>query len=201
MENDARRFAFVELSSPELVQQLAGLRLNIDGRDVEFVPSTSGPSKPRSSSPRDARSSGPRNPPASTLWVGNVAWSATRESLEDAFSRFGDIQRVHQPTDRETGRSRGIAYIEFGSVEEAQTAYEEATEQGIELEGRAVRVDYAEEKQSFGSSGRRERGDYKPRGGGGGGGRGGYGGRGGGGRDGGRDNRRQRDFVNGGDKW
>ncbi|GAA5827909.1 hypothetical protein JCM5353_000024 [Sporobolomyces roseus] len=204
----SKGFAFVELSSPELVQQLAGLRLSIDGRDVEFVPSTSGPSKPRSSSPRDtSRQSGPRNPPNSTLWVGNVAWSASRESLEDAFSRFGDIQRVHQPTDRETGRSRGIAYIEFGSVEEAQSAYTEATEQGIELEGRAVRVDYAEDKQSFGSSGRSERGDYKPRGGGGGrgGGRGGFGGRGGGrgggggGREGG--NRRQRDFVNGGDQW
>ncbi|GAA5916182.1 RNA-binding protein [Sporobolomyces salmoneus] len=162
----SKGFAFVELTSPELVSQLAGLRINIDGRDVEFVPSTSGPSKPRSTSPR-RDSSGPRNPPSSTLWVGNVSWSANPETLEDAFSRFGEIQRVHQPMDRETGRSRGIAYVEFGTVEEAQEAYQTATEEGIEVEGRAIRVDYAEVKSPREDGGRHNRnssGGFKPRG-------------------------------------
>lgn len=178
-------FAFVELSSPKLVKQLAGQRINIDGRDVEFVPSTSGPAKPRSeSSGREFnRSEGPRNPPSATLWVGNVAWSATSETLEDTFSRYGTIRRVHQPTDRETGRSRGIAYVEFGSLEEAQQAYSEASEEGIAIEGRAIRVDYAPARTSNMDGGRHNRnesGGFKPRGQNRGG-RGGYGGGNGGG--------------------
>ncbi|GAA6023504.1 hypothetical protein JCM11491_006604 [Sporobolomyces phaffii] len=166
----SKGFAFVELASPELVSQLAGLRINIDGRDVEFVPSTSGPAKPRAASAASAstRASGPRNPPSPTLWVGNVAWSASPETVEDAFARFGDVRRVHLPTDRETGRSRGIAYVEFATTAEAEAAFADATDNGIEIDGRAIRADYAEAKTPGASDGGRHNrnasGGYKPRG-------------------------------------
>ncbi|GAA5983005.1 hypothetical protein JCM5350_003538 [Sporobolomyces pararoseus] len=163
----SKGFAFVELSTPELVSQLAGQRINIDGREVEFVPSTTGPAKPRAPSTYRETRGGPRNPPSATLWVGNVAWSAAPESLEDAFGRFGEIQRVHQPTDRETGRSRGIAYVQFGSVDQAEAAYRSASEEGISIEGRPIRVDYAETKSPRDDGGRHNRnssGGFKPRG-------------------------------------
>ncbi|GAA5848029.1 hypothetical protein JCM3766R1_006087 [Sporobolomyces carnicolor] len=165
----SKGFAFVELSSPELVAKLAGSRVAIDGRDVEFVPSTTGAVKQRApSSPRvpNNNAGGPRNAPSSTLWVGNVAWSATAESLEDAFAAYGRVVRVHQPVDRETGRSRGIAYVEFGSVEEAKQAYDDVTADGCEVDGRSIRVDFAEGKQSRGDGqhNRNASGGFKPRG-------------------------------------
>ncbi|GAA5944458.1 RNA-binding protein [Sporobolomyces koalae] len=164
----SRGFAFVELTKPELVQQLNGQRANIDGRDVEFVASTSTAPKPRAprSNAYDGAARGPRNPPGPTLWVGNVSWSASAGDLEDAFGRFGDIVRVNQPTDRETGRSRGIAYIEFSETEHAQEAYAQVTEQGLELEGRSLRVDYAAPKTDRDSNRhlRNSSGGFRPRG-------------------------------------
>lgn len=121
---------------------------------------------------------------AAKVFVGNLNFKTTRDSLEALFAQVGQPQDVFMPTERETGRPRGFAFIEYGSDAEAAEAIEKFN--GYELDGRALRVNAAEERprtSGFGGGGRPSFG-----GGGGGGGddrRGGAGG-GGGGFDGGK---------------
>ena len=99
------------------------------------------------------------------LYVGNLSFHATTESVREVFTESGTVTDVHIVTDRETGRSRGFAFVTMGSREEAQRAI--ANVNGALVDGRPLRVNEAEERS--------------PRGGGGGGGGGGFGGGGGGG--------------------
>jgi RNA recognition motif-containing protein len=109
------------------------------------------------------------------LYVGNLAFSTTEIEIQDAFSQVGTVTEVKLVLDRETGRSRGFAFVSMGSDAEAQKAIAELN--GRNLDGRDLRVNEAEERKSGGGGGGGGRGGY----GGGGGGRGGYGGGGGGG--------------------
>lgn len=104
------------------------------------------------------------------LYVGNLAFHTTDEALRTAFARFGEVSEVHLVTDRMTGQSRGFGFVTMGTPQEAQKAIEGMN--GTSLDGRALRVNEAEERA--------------PRPGGGGGGGGGRRGGGGGGREGGR---------------
>jgi RNA recognition motif-containing protein len=118
------------------------------------------------------------------LYVGNLSFNTTPETLRDAFSAIGEVSDVHVVSDRETGRSRGFAFVTMGTADEAAKAISEMD--GATLDGRALRVNEAEERQSRGGGG----GGGGFGGGGGGGGRrggggGGFGGGGGGGRRGG----------------
>lgn len=112
------------------------------------------------------------------LYVGNLSFDSSAETVRDAFSAFGEINDVHLVSDRETGRPRGFAFVTMGSADAAAKAI--AGMNGAMLDGRALRVNEAEERQSRGGFGG---------GGGGGGGRGGFGGGGGGGRGGDRGGR------------
>lgn len=103
------------------------------------------------------------------LYVGNLSFNATTETVRDWFSGCGVVTDVHVVTDRETGRSRGFAFVTMGSDAEAQKAIAETN--GSMMDGRPLRVNEAEERQSRGGGG----------GGGGFGGGGGGGGRRGGG--------------------
>jgi cold-inducible RNA-binding protein len=111
---------------------------------------------------------------ASKLFVGNLALSTTRDELQALFAQAGEITDVFIPTDRETGRMRGFAFVEFASDGDATAAIEKFN--GFELGGRALRVNAAEERP-------RNKPSFSPRPsyGGGGGGGGGMGGGGGGG--------------------
>jgi RNA recognition motif-containing protein len=103
---------------------------------------------------------------AAKVFVGNLNFKTTREEVESLFSQVaasGKPRDVFLPTERETGRPRGFAFVEFETEEEAKNAIERFN--GYEMGGRALRVNLAEDR---------------PRGGGGGGGRG-FGGGGGGG--------------------
>jgi cold-inducible RNA-binding protein len=102
------------------------------------------------------------------LYVGNLPFHATEDLLKQHFAGCGEVLSVSVVTDRETGRSRGFAFVEMTNAEGAKRALTELN--GKDFEGRSLRVDVAEERRS---------------GGGGGGGGGGYGGGGGGGRGGG----------------
>ena len=106
------------------------------------------------------------------LYVGNLGFDVTNQELQDAFAAVGTCESVAVITERDTGRSRGFAFVEMASEAEAQKAIQELD--GREVKGRAIRVSPAQEGggRSGGGGGR---------GGGGGGGRGGYGGGGGGG--------------------
>jgi RNA recognition motif-containing protein len=119
------------------------------------------------------------------IYVGNLSFSTTSDDLRQAFGEFGQVSNASVVSDRETGRSRGFAFVEMDSgADEAIAALN-----GRELSGRTLTVNEArprEERRSGGGGG----GGYR---GGGGGGGGGYrGGGGGGGRD--RDRDRDRDY-------
>ncbi|WP_044250578.1 RNA recognition motif domain-containing protein, partial [Chondromyces apiculatus] len=101
------------------------------------------------------------------LYVGNLPYSATKASLQAAFSSTGEVTDVHIVMDRESGQSRGFGFVTMSTEQQAQEAI--AQMNGAMLDGRPLRVNEAEERpQRSGGGG----GGY----GGGGGGGGGYGG-------------------------
>jgi RNA recognition motif-containing protein len=103
------------------------------------------------------------------LYVGNLPFSATEESVRELFGQNErHVEEVRLITDRDTGRPRGFGFVEMGSSEEADAAIRELN--GYEFEGRALTVNEARERQGGGGGG----GGRGRRGGGGGGG-GGYG--------------------------
>ncbi len=105
---------------------------------------------------------------ASKIFVGNLNFNTTREELEALFSQVAQPKDVFMPTERETGRPRGFAFIEYETDEQAQQAMEKFN--GYELGGRALRVNAAEDRP------RRTGGGYGGGYGGGDRGGGGYGG-------------------------
>ena len=118
------------------------------------------------------------------LYVGNLSFNTTEDTLRAAFATNGRaVKSVAILRNPETGRSRGFAFVEMGTENEAKAAIEDLD--GTELDGRPLKVNEARERApggGGGGGGGGGRGGYG--GGGGGGGRGGYGG-GGGGRGGG----------------
>jgi RNA recognition motif-containing protein len=106
------------------------------------------------------------------LYVGNLAFGTTDQDLMELFGRFGQVVSAQVVTDRDTGRSRGFAFVEMASG--AQEAIQGTNMN--EFQGRNLTVNEAKPRESRGGGGG---GGYG--GGGGGGGRGGYGGGGGGG--------------------
>ena len=99
------------------------------------------------------------------LYVGNLSYNTTRESLESAFAAAGEVREIAMPTDRETGQLRGFAFVTMGSETEATNAISQLN--GVMLDGRSLKVNEAQERSSGGGFG-------GGRGGFGGGGRGGY---------------------------
>ncbi|HMG52789.1 MAG TPA: RNA-binding protein, partial [Kofleriaceae bacterium] len=113
------------------------------------------------------------------LYVGNLSFNTNAEGVRAAFQEFGTVSDVHLVSDRETGRSRGFAFVTMGTPEEAAKAIEGMD--GRTLDGRPLRVNEAEQRQQRGGGGGGG-GGFRPGGGGGfGGGGGGYPGGGGGG--------------------
>jgi RNA recognition motif-containing protein len=116
------------------------------------------------------------------LYVGNLPFSVAPETLRQAFSASGEVTDVHIVSDRESGQSRGFGFVTMGNAHEAATAI--SAMNGAMLEGRALRVNEAEDRPQR-SGGGGGGGGYGGGGGGGGGYGGGGGGRGGGGKGGG----------------
>ena len=98
------------------------------------------------------------------LYVGNLPYSATEQSLREAFATSGTVDTVSLITDRDRGQSKGFAFVEMASDNEAQAATQAM--HGKMLDGRQIKVNEAKPREN--------------RGGGGGGGGGGFGGGGGG---------------------
>lgn len=99
------------------------------------------------------------------IYVGNLSFDATEEDIRQAFAAYGDVESVNIIKDRETGRSRGFAFVEMPDSEQAKEAIDKVNL--AEIAGRAVSVNEARPKTD------------RPRRGGGGGGGGGGGRRGG----------------------
>ena len=117
------------------------------------------------------------------IYVGNLSFNTTQQDLEEMCGEFGTVESTNIIEDRETGRSRGFAFVEMSSNEEAQSAI--AGLNGKEIDGRSLTINEAkpQEERGGGGGGRGGRGGYGGggRGGSGGGNRGGGGGYGGGG--------------------
>ena len=106
------------------------------------------------------------------LYVGNLSYGVTNETLEQMFAPHGTVQSAQVIMDRDTGRSKGFGFVEMGSDQEAQAAI--SAMNGKDVDGRNLTVNEAKPREDRG----------------GGGGRGGYGGgRSGGGYGGGRRDR------------
>lgn len=125
------------------------------------------------------------------IYVGNLSYDAADGDLQDKFEQYGSVSSVKIITDRETGRSRGFAFVGMDNDDEARQAIESLN--GEEFLGRELSVREATPRAPRGGGGG---GGFRPRGGGGGGfrprgggGGGGFRPRGGGGGGGGRDRR------------
>src|SRR5512146_1866026 len=106
-----------------------------------------------------------------SLYVGNLSFSTSRESLEAAFAAAGEVREISMPTDRETGQPRGFAFVTMGSAQAATSAISQLN--GAMLDGRSLKVNEAQERPQGGGGG--GGGGRSFGGGGGGGGRGGGG--------------------------
>jgi RNA recognition motif-containing protein len=121
------------------------------------------------------------------MYVGNLAFSTTKETLESLFGAHGAVTDIHLPSDRETGRPRGFAFVTMDSRGAMESAIKELD--GKNVDGRAIKVNEAQPREERsgggggygggGGGGRSGGGGYGGGGGGGGGGYGGGGGRGG----------------------
>ena len=78
------------------------------------------------------------------MFVGNLSFDVTREELVEAFGAVGRVVDAKVPTDRETGRPRGFAFVEFENDEAVQKCIEQMN--GRDLKGRAMRVNAAEDR-------------------------------------------------------
>ncbi|KAI0829893.1 hypothetical protein BC628DRAFT_1359236 [Trametes gibbosa] len=108
------------------------------------------------------------------VYVGNLSWNTTDDSLRSAFGNYGQILDSIVMRDRDTGRSRGFGFVTFSSAGEAQNAIQSLNEQ--ELDGRRIKVNLANARGSGGGGGGYGGGGYSGGGGFGGGQGGGYGG-------------------------
>jgi RNA recognition motif-containing protein len=95
-----------------------------------------------------------------SIYVGNLSYEVTSDDLTATFSEYGTVKRVQVPTDRETGRPRGFAFVEMGTDAEEDAAIEALD--GAEWMGRDLKVNKARPREDRGSSG----GNYGNRGGG-----------------------------------
>ncbi|MGZ4963720.1 MAG: RNA recognition motif domain-containing protein [Limisphaerales bacterium] len=112
------------------------------------------------------------------LFVGNLTFTATENDLQDHFAQAGVVVSVNIMQDRMTGRSRGFAFVEMASQEDAQKAIQMFHSK--DFQGRALTVNEARPREDRPSGGGGGGGGYRGGGGGGGGGyRGGGGDRGG----------------------
>jgi RNA recognition motif-containing protein len=94
------------------------------------------------------------------IFVGNLSFGATEDSVRSMFEAYGTVDRVSVVTDRETGRARGFGFVEMSVNDEAERAI--AALNGRELDGRALNINEARPKEDRGGGG----GGYRGNGGG-----------------------------------
>ena len=113
---------------------------------------------------------------ATKIYVGNLSYDTTEEQIKEAFAGMGAIESVSLVTDRDTGRSKGFAFVEMTDQAEAKSAIEQLN--GTEVDGRTMNVNEARPREggpSRGGFGGNRGGGFGGGGNRGGGGNGGYG--------------------------
>ncbi|WVZ66770.1 hypothetical protein U9M48_015951 [Paspalum notatum var. saurae] len=148
MTGRSRGFGFVTMSSAEeagaAVEQFNGY--TFQGRPLRV---NCGPPPPRDdSAPRGPRGGGGGGgnfaDSGNKLYVGNLSWGVDNSTLENLFSEQGQVLDAKVIYDRESGRSRGFGFVTYGSAEEMNNAISNLD--GIDLDGRQIRVTVAESK-------------------------------------------------------
>ncbi len=86
-----------------------------------------------------------------SVYVGNLSYEVTQDTLNQVFSEYGTVKRVQLPVDRETGRFRGFAFVEMGTEAEEGAAIEALD--GAEWMGRDLKVNKAKPREERSSSG------------------------------------------------
>lgn len=82
---------------------------------------------------------------ATQLYVGNVSYQMTEESLKKMFSEFGEVTSAKIVVDRETGRSKGFGFVEMADAQAADRAIDSLNDQ--EIDGRRIKVNIARPKK------------------------------------------------------
>lgn len=85
-----------------------------------------------------------------TIFVGNLSYQVNQEDLQEVFTDYGNVKKIVVPTDRETGRVRGFAFVDMASQEQEEKAIQELD--GAEWMGRQMRVNQARPKENSPSS-------------------------------------------------
>lgn len=80
-----------------------------------------------------------------TIYIGNLSYQATEDDLRTVFNDYGTVKRIVLPTDRETGRLRGFAFVEMTADDQENSAIEQLD--GAEWMGRQLRVNKARPKE------------------------------------------------------
>ncbi|MCC5630415.1 RNA recognition motif domain-containing protein [Nostoc sphaeroides] len=86
-----------------------------------------------------------------SIYVGNLSYEVTQDALSAVFAEYGAVRRVQLPTDRETGRLRGFAFVEMSSEDEETKAIEALD--GAEWLGRDLKVNKAKPREDRGGGG------------------------------------------------
>ena len=81
-----------------------------------------------------------------SIYVGNLSYEINEQDLNEVFAEYGTVKRVFLPTDRESGRPRGFAFVEMETAPEEESAI--ATLDGAEWAGREIRVNKAKEREN-----------------------------------------------------
>lgn len=93
------------------------------------------------------------------IYVGNMPYNTTEDELKNLFAEFGAVDSVSVIADRETGRSRGFAFVEMPNQAEAEAAIKGLN--GKEWNGRALTVNQARPRTERGSGGGSRGGGYR----------------------------------------
>ena len=97
-----------------------------------------------------------------SIYVGNLSYDVTEDDLKSVFADYGTVTRVHLPTDRESGRPRGFAFVEMTTEPEEDAAIKELD--GAEWMDRQIKVNKAKPRENRGSSkGNRRSGGFSGR--------------------------------------
>ncbi|BAZ79059.1 MAG: RNA recognition motif domain-containing protein [Sphaerospermopsis kisseleviana] len=93
-----------------------------------------------------------------SIYVGNLSYEVTQDTLTAVFAEYGSVKRVQLPTDRETGRLRGFGFVEMSTDEEETSAIDALD--GAEWMGRDLKVNKAKPKEDRGGGNRSGGGGY-----------------------------------------
>jgi cold-inducible RNA-binding protein len=85
------------------------------------------------------------------IFVGNLSYQTTQEELQSLFGQYGNVERVHIVTDRDSGQPRGFAFVEMTEKRDAENAIAQLN--GAEIKGRALNVNEARPKPQGGGGG------------------------------------------------